>query len=117
MTGSDWPFVTVPAFEAQATRVMEQTGSRTMGVAHVVQPDQAEAWVNYTLRNIGWKQESLDYQGSNKSATPLAPFIWGDFRNFGPVEGPVEEFGFYLPMWQGAPVDQNDRIQNFDSFR
>ena len=96
---------------------MEQTGSRSLGIAHFVQPEDIEEWLQYTKDNIGWKQESLDYHGSNATGTPLVPFIWGDFRNFGPVDGPVEEFGFYAPLWEGAPVTENDRIQNFDAFR
>jgi hypothetical protein len=116
-TQSMWPFVTIPAFEAQATRVQEQTGARTMAIVHFVQPEDEEAWVNYTMRNFGWNQESYDYEGINKTATPPPPFIWGDWRNIAPIPGPVEEYGFFAPMWQGAPILQSDRSSNFDSFR
>ena len=112
-----WPYVTIPAFEAQATRVMEQTGSRTMGVAHYVMPEQVDAWIGYSMQNIWWKQEGYDYQGMNQTAGPLPPFIWGDFRNFGPLDGPLEEYGFYAVMWQGAPIIESERISNFDAFR
>ena len=113
---ANWPYVTVPAFEAQATQIMSQTGSRSFGIAHKVLPEEAEAWVNYTLANQWWKRESLDYHGlSNVTADPIVPFIWGDFRNFGPTP-PVEKYGFYMPVWQGAPISDGG-IANFDSFR
>jgi hypothetical protein len=114
---SEWPFVTVPGFEAQGTRVQEQTGARTMAVSHFVQPEEKEAWLNYTMGNFGWIQESYDYQGSNETATPPPPFIWGDWRNFAPVPGPMEKYGIYAPYWQGAPITLNGGIVNFDSFR
>ena len=35
-----WPLMSVPSFSTHATRVLHQTGARTMGVAHIVQPKQ-----------------------------------------------------------------------------
>jgi hypothetical protein len=112
-----WPFVTLPLFEGYVARALEQSGARTMGVANFVRPEEREAWENYTRANLGWRQAGLDYSGlSNQTISAVPPFIWGSFRDFGPIEGPGDR-GFYASMWQAAPIVTSDRICNFDAFR
>ena len=118
-TRSTWPFVTMTDFEAKAGQVMNQTGSANIALIHHVQPHQNEAWVNYTFQNAHWwKQESFDYHESNQTASPLAPFIFGDYINFGPLFAPMEPFGFFAPMWQAAPILGGFAgAQNIDAFQ
>jgi len=113
-----WPFVTMPAFEAQAARTMEQSGARTVAIAHLVPGDLREAWIEYAQENIGWKKESYEYYGiMNNTGNPAPPFIWGPWNNYGPVDGLYENYSYYAPIWQAAPIPSSDTITNYDAFR
>ena len=107
--------MTLPAFEAQVDALVEQTGARTMGICHLVDAEDRSAWENYTVANQGWTQETLDYHGINETARPIMPFLWGTWRPpFLPVEGPVENYDYYAPLWQGYG---GGAASNFDCLR
>ena len=112
-----WPFVTLPAFEAQVDALVEQTGAKTMGVVHLVSEEDRPEWEKYTIANQGWIQESLDFRGSNETAPPIVPHIWNSFSGpdaYLPAEGIAENFDSYAPLWQSLNFWF---ITNFDLIR
>ena len=112
----NWPYVTLPAFEAQVDALVKQTGARTMGVCHLVDEEERPAWESFTMFNQGWIQDSLDYQGKTEPTRPIMPFIWGSWAPpFGPIDAPLENYDFYAPMWQA--YETPGLISNFDCMR
>lgn len=93
-----WPFLTIPSFEAMATRVMTQTGARNLVTNFFVQPDQQQDWQIYSTENAEtWIDQGFRYQGLPDNA--LRPTISSfDYQS------PTEEFGFYAVVWQIAPI-------------
>ena len=98
-----WPFVTLPAFEAQVDSLVKQTGAWTMGIGHLVSEEDRPEWERYTATNQGWIQEGLDYRGSNETARPILPWIWNSWQGedaLKPVDGFLEGYDHYVPLWQ-----------------
>ena len=102
----EWPFVTVPAFEAQATLARQQSGASTIGLSHVVRPEQVSEWNNWTVvHQTAWLSESYVYQGKDTSTLdPIVGHIWGDWLDPSPLRQPYGDYNFFLPLWQSSPA-------------
>lgn len=118
-TNASWPFVTIPAFEALAARVMEQTGSETMTMIHYVMEEQRDEWETYTQQNgAKWIEESYRYYENEADAarSSISPFITGN--DFGvPTEGPAPGYNLYAPVWQNSPLWFINGVVNYDTMK
>lgn len=58
-----WPFVTVPQFEARSSHILNLAEAIAIAFAPLVYPKDRETWENdYVPSNIGWIEESFQYQ-------------------------------------------------------
>jgi class 3 adenylate cyclase len=114
-SNSDWPFVTLPAFSIQATKLLRLSKAFQFSVSHIVTPDKRDDWQRYANDTHGWIDESLeiqandeDWHGTNMQAYFTSYSIVG---LAGPVEDPSPYAkNTYIPSWQAAPL-----IPNFGS--
>ena len=106
--GSEWPFVTIPRFEALGDHVMTHTGATAFSLVVLVNGTQRMEWEEYSVANQGWMQDSYDYFGLNETAPPIFPSIHGNLRVVPPkrVDGLAESRSQYAPIWQAAPPPQ-----------
>jgi len=115
-SSEEWPYVTIPRFEAIAEKVLNQTAATNFGLAVYVPAVNRTRWENYSDTNQGWRQEGYDYHNSGTTASPVVPFIWNSFQAFGPANQTQQGRSGYLPMWQTAPILTSTRLSNFDAF-
>ena len=110
-----WPFVTLPDYAVQATKLQSLNPAIVhLGQYHVVRDDQRESWETYTTTSRGWLWQSVDVQehfqnekavidaGAGTSA-PLDTIYTEDriHNHEGPVPPGPE---FFLPLWQSSPL-------------
>jgi class 3 adenylate cyclase len=116
-SGSTWPYVTVPQFEAQAQHVIRQSGATTVGFAPLVTTTERQEWESYVQQNRGeWIQEGFDFV--NHTGFPLGlPFIFRAGGEFKPERAgdPLVD-NYWAPLWQSAPVVETSMRANFDIF-
>jgi class 3 adenylate cyclase len=115
-SNSTWPFVTMPHFAVQATKLLKLSKAFSMSVNHIVQPEQRAEWQEYASNNDGWLEDSLDVQEKDEdwkhsidrvynTSYELTGFL-PDF-SAGIIEGPTPYMNTYLPSWQQAPMVPN----------
>jgi hypothetical protein len=68
---STWPFVTMPDFGIHATKLLRLSKALTVGVSHVVEPDERDEWQKYASKNDGWIDESIDIQANDEDYMAL----------------------------------------------
>jgi hypothetical protein len=112
-TNSDFPFVTVPAFEVLAESVRQQSQSEYLILTPKVEVGEVTRWNEYASANEGWYEESKQLAVSSSGGTsalsdfapgsPL-PFIYNTIvdENGKSVRGAPVNPPFY-PIWQASP--------------
>ena len=75
-TNTTWPFVTVPQFESQASRAVNDAQSSIVALLPLVQTTQRVQWERYAIANQGWVQDGVDYRDINSTAKPIVEFIY-----------------------------------------
>ena len=100
----EFPFVTLPDFEARAQKAMNLSQAETISWAPLVDQATRQAWENYTQYEAPkWLRNRLDYLGLDDAPIPVfAPFIHDGAMNR--VDGPYftgNEVlnGKYSPRW------------------
>ena len=61
--GLEFPFVTMPDFEVQASNARDLAETEMMAWCPMVSRTQAPEWGRYVATNQGWLQESYEYLG------------------------------------------------------
>ena len=61
--GIQFPWVTVPDFEVQASNSRELSDTDLLAWCPLVPRDEAQAWGDYVTENQGWYLESLEFLG------------------------------------------------------
>jgi hypothetical protein len=57
-----WPFVTLPNFAGQASKLLPITNGLYIAVLPIVAPSQKQQWEEYAYQHDGWVNESLALQ-------------------------------------------------------
>lgn len=112
-----WPFVTIPSFEAIASRVIELTGANLLIVSHFVDPEQKNQWNAYAAQNAKqWIEESYDYYGIEEFDATIAPYIF-DFNRSQRVEvqSPKDGYSQYAVAWETSPLSNISLLANWDA--
>jgi class 3 adenylate cyclase len=108
--------VTLPYFEAQADRMIRQTGATFVALAPIVNSSDLDDWNDYSEANASkWIQQSFDYSEANPTTIPeVLPFIHRPlFPPLRASEPLIDDL--YLPLWQVAPIADNAIMVNYDS--
>jgi hypothetical protein len=112
-TNSDFPFVTVPAFEVLAESARQQSRSELLILTPKVEVGEVTRWQEYATANEGWYEDSKQLAASSSGGTsalsdfapgsPL-PFIYNTIvdENGNSAPGPPLNPPFY-PIWQASP--------------
>jgi hypothetical protein len=115
-SNSTWPFVTMPHFAVQATKLLKLSKAFKMSVNHIVQPEQRAEWQEYAYNNDGWLEESLDIQEKDEDwkhsidrvyNTSYELFGFLPDSSLGPIGDPLPYMNTYMPSWQAAPMVPN----------
>jgi hypothetical protein len=128
-SNSTWPFVTMPHFAVQATKLLKLSKAFHMSMSHIVQPEQRAEWQEYASNNHGWIDVSLDIQEKNEdwkysidreynTSYELVGFA-PDFST-GPIGNATSYMNTYMPSWQAAPMVPNSANgfpYNWDSWQ
>ena len=112
----DWPFVTLPIFDAEADLLINQTSAgRYVALQPLANESQRSEWETYS-QDLTWLQDSFDFRGIKGNPSDLvSPYI-------SMVMGAcIAEVGkpdpYYAPIWEVAPVlGQNEALINFNGF-
>jgi hypothetical protein len=119
-SNSTWPFVTLPDFGIQATKLLRLSKAMNMGINMIVKPDERDTWQKYASENHGWIDESVEIQSNDEDW--YGPIVREyntsyDIYGFaGPVQEPGPYMDNYLPNWQHAPVVPFVFPYNFDNW-
>jgi hypothetical protein len=113
VAGSEFPFMTVPAFEVLGELVREQSGAELLIFTPKVELEQVTQWQEYAAANGGWYEESKQLAvSSSDGSLVMSDYAPGDqipiifntiFDEDGnPGVGPPLNPPFY-PVWQFSP--------------
>jgi hypothetical protein len=91
-TNSEFPFVTVPAFEVLAGAARQQSGAELLIFTPKVEVNEVPPWNEYAIANQGWYEESKQLAVSSGENTS----VLSDFAPGGPI-----------PFLYDAVVDEN----------
>jgi hypothetical protein len=85
-TKTAWPFVTLPNFAGQASKLLPITNGLYIAVLPIVTPSQKEAWEEYAYQHDDWVNESLalqevwdGYHGNISYDWPRSESIYDNF--------------------------------------
>eukprot|EP00934_Nitzschia_sp_Nitz4_P002763 Nitzschia sp. Nitz4//scaffold207_size38617//10//3538//NITZ4_007669-RA/size38617-snap-gene-0.0-mRNA-1//1//CDS//3329541587//2753//frame0 len=112
-----WPYVTMPAFEVQASTLRGRLNSEWVSLVTLVEEDDRQAWEDYSVEEQKWISESLEYADEEDFGNSIVPYIFRIDKETGEsYRDNVEPNGFYAPIWQiTPPSDAYDQV-NFNSF-
>lgn len=123
LSGSQWPFVTMPDFYLRSRKVNGLSKSVWTSVYHLVTHEQRPAWENYTAHHNGWIDQDMALQATDPvyHGPVLTEYDnydvihdWSEYdKPDGGTEG-VERKEWYLPTWQNAPVVPRYPAYNWD---
>ena len=69
--GHDFPFVTLPDFEARAQKALALSGAESLSYSPLVEANDRAAWENYTVTHgPTWIRNTLDYHGLQEKDIP-----------------------------------------------
>ncbi|CAB9523055.1 Receptor-type guanylate cyclase gcy [Seminavis robusta] len=120
-SNSTWPFVTLPHFGLQASKLLKLAKGFSCSLVVLVEDDQRDGWVDYVNQSHGWIRESLDVQSRDENwpfevdYSVETDFV-GDVQSYnGVVEGTFGNHTNYLPIWQNHPIaSDGGNPLNFD---
>jgi hypothetical protein len=112
-TNSEFPFVTVPAFEVLGESVRQQSGSELLIFTPKVEVGEVTHWQEYATANEGWYEESKQLHVSSGEGNLVQsdfapgspfPFIYNTIvdESGDPSVMPAVNPPFY-PIWQLSP--------------
>jgi hypothetical protein len=109
-SNQSWPFVTMPDFPARSSKILTLSKGILFSSYYFVTHEQRQLWNNYTARNEGWIDESLDVQEKALNKTYFGPIIrkWVQTEDVWHYEGPALKNEFYYAAWQQYPVIPGD---------
>jgi hypothetical protein len=130
-THQEWPFVTVPDFEARSGKFLDLTKAVVFMQFLLVTPENREEWEKYTAREgRKWSAKSVNYLRQNNLFQDVyearnitdesIPYIdkihdYSDWDLIGDPKGlPANHPGPMLPMWQSAPLIPTTPVYNWD---
>ena len=127
-----WPFVAMPDFQLRAAVARELSGSLFLRLAPVVLPEDREEWEKYSVENVWWIDQAIEYNKANglgfdrrrlegyafgsddrgvNFSSGIADKIFEFDETFTPVA--VSRPGPLFPLWTESPTFGRD-ITNFD---
>ena len=80
--GIEFPFVTVPDFEVQASNARELAQTDAMSWCPMVSRTQAPEWGQYVAANEGWLEESYEYLGIPFEGVGMVSPVISNTRDF-----------------------------------
>ena len=104
----EWPFVTVPNYEARSQETLELTEMERITFVPIVPVEQISQWEDYSFANQWWVQQGLDYHGEF-DVVPAT--ISANLTGVNP-----NEYNYVAPIWQVSPVDSKATLVNYDKF-
>jgi len=115
-SNSIWPFVTMPDFAIDASKIRSTCSVLNMVVYPFVESSRKEQWEKYAADNAGWVQEGIEiqskddtYHGPILSEYDVVDYIHDDWRR-----ERVTTDGPFLPAWQAQPVIPRYPPYNWD---
>lgn len=123
-----WPFVTIPNFSVEATKLLRLSKAFHMGMYHVVEVEQRNDWEEYAdLHHKEWIKDSIEiqtndpnYHGNDQNITLDYNTSYNIYGLMGEnVTEPAPGKTNYLPAWQQAPtILQSEDLYpyNFDAW-
>jgi hypothetical protein len=116
-----WPFVTLNDFQQRADDIRLLSNSLFVSIIPVVSQEDRPAWEDYSLKNIGWLEESRVYTEEGlgftlqKANLDISTGIGDQIYIIGP-DGPLvdQSAGPYFPLWQDSPHFGRDMTPNFN---
>jgi class 3 adenylate cyclase len=115
-SGQEWPFFTLPMFEAEAELLINQTKTGQYLALHpLVAESQREQWEEYSVDNQGWVQDAYDFYGLQGKVSKICPFISQGLDSCDPEQKPADPY--FAPLWQVAPAPgPNEQLINYNGF-
>jgi class 3 adenylate cyclase len=111
-SNSDWPFVTLPAFSIQATKLLRLSKAFQFSMSHIVAQDERDDWQRYANATHGWIDESFEIQANDEDwhGSLARDYVTSyDINGFaGSIQDPSPHGNnTYMPSWQQAPMIPN----------
>jgi hypothetical protein len=105
-SNQSWPYVTESGFPVESSKILTLSKGIQFSIYFYVADEHRPSWVNYTLNNDGWIDESLNVQEKALNMTYFGPIKrnWTKPKDiFHTVEETFKN-EFYLAQWQNFPV-------------
>lgn len=105
-----FPFVTLPSYGLQATKMLRNSKAFQIQIGLVVAPWQAEEWKDFAdAHHQEWIDEALDIERTDPDWKGVIPTNYSrcyDMYSLGgtPLTEPHPELGFYSPNWLEFPI-------------
>jgi len=100
VSNEDYPYVTIPNFEARTEETLVATNASFLAWCPLVPITEGEGWNSYSQSNYGWASESA-------GGSPL----WA------PLDMTSASYeGYFAPQWQYAPLLSSENQMNKNRF-
>lgn len=120
-SNTTFPFVTLPDSATRMSKVRGQTNSSMIQILHLVSEDNRDEYQDYTMKNYGWANVTIEVQTEDKSLSVLGFNLSTDvqasstFTYLGQAVPPGT--GPYATTWQGYPLVESLPSFNVDVLR
>ena len=103
-----FPFITVSLFEALALHTRQSVGVESVYWGPIVEQSRQQQWVDYSVENFGWLEESRRYALAKQGRTreeagydnnPIRDFIFDIDENAAPLGELTNPSGPWEPLW------------------
>ena len=117
-----WPFVTLSKsqpFEMEGRHVRQESGVEFFGFSPLVKESQRQAWLNYTVENKFWYEQSKQIVAKMDPLYSEKFFVNGTFakdmyRMTGP--SPHNVTSPHAPVWESSPPPSNPFFINYNLY-
>lgn len=103
-SNSRWPFVTIPEYAVQGSKLRSLSKIFLLSVYHYVEHEERSEWENYTRANDAWVDQGIQTQKVDPNFRGNIVEEWstlGEINFFGER---AQDADFYLARWQTSPV-------------
>ena len=116
----NWPFVTVPDFDARVSQLLELSAADYISIVPLVPSNRRTQWESYAIQNQGWIQDRTTNSpgSSNSNVGIILPYIFKQSNENGTLRLPETRPAdpYYAPIWQVAPYTNAAQLVNYNVF-
>jgi class 3 adenylate cyclase len=107
----NWPLVSIPDFEVRTGEFRELAEAELIAFAPIVPKEEKKRWEAYAVKEQGWIQEGLDFQGLGDVSPGM---IADQMYPFSDEVDMTQDQELFVPLWQMGRAPTNASIVMMD---